>query len=214
MTPGTPAPTVTEDETRASSVTRTRDAANTRLLLLSAARRRFAFDGYAATTVRQIAADAGVNVALIHRYFTSKEGLFEACLANAVEGLGQVGPDGDAVDTVETVVRDIVRQTSDSLSGDNGLQLLLLLRSSGDERAERIRRNTFRYFAERMAGAAGWDPDDPSTEHLMMRAQIAMSTAFGIVLLRSTSGLEPLTSAAEGDLGGPLAEVLSGLLAP
>ncbi len=211
MTPVTPALAATADETGASGLTRTRDAGNTQLLLLKAARRRFAFDGYAATTVRDIAADAGVNVALIHRYFTSKEGLFEACLARAVEGIGS--PDA-AVDTVENVVRDIVRQASGSLREEEGLHLLLLLRSSGDEGAERIRRSTFRYFAERMAGAAGWDPEDANSEHLMMRAQIAMSTAFGIVLLRSTSGLEPLTSATEGELGDPLAEVLASLLAP
>jgi AcrR family transcriptional regulator len=38
-------------------------------------------DGYAATSVRDIAADADVNVALINRYFRSKAGLLEACLA-------------------------------------------------------------------------------------------------------------------------------------
>ena len=52
---------------------KSRDAANTRRLLLSSARRRFAQDGYSATRVRDIAADAGVNVALINRYFSSKE---------------------------------------------------------------------------------------------------------------------------------------------
>src|SRR5687768_16792368 len=59
-----------------------RDAARTRRRLLEAARRRFARDGYATSTVRDIADDAGVNVALISRYFTSKEGLFEACLTD------------------------------------------------------------------------------------------------------------------------------------
>jgi AcrR family transcriptional regulator len=37
---------------------RSRDAAKTRQLLLDSARRRFAHDGYSATTVRDIAADA------------------------------------------------------------------------------------------------------------------------------------------------------------
>src|SRR4051794_36587391 len=66
---------------------RHRDAAKTRQLLLDAALRRFASDGYAATTVRDIADDAGVNVALISRYFESKEGLFEVCLTTAVDDL-------------------------------------------------------------------------------------------------------------------------------
>ena len=70
---------------------RARDAVNTRRLLLEAARRRFAHDGYGATTSRDIAADAGVNVALINRYFVSKEGLFEACLARTVQELDDEG---------------------------------------------------------------------------------------------------------------------------
>ena len=57
-----------------------RDSAATQRALVRAGRRRFATDGYRATTVRQIAADAGVNVALINRYFESKEGLFAACM--------------------------------------------------------------------------------------------------------------------------------------
>lgn len=44
----------------------------------------------AATTVRDIADDAGVNVSLISRYFACKEGLFEACLTEAVDELGRV----------------------------------------------------------------------------------------------------------------------------
>src|SRR5690348_5267904 len=70
-----------------ASPTRRRDAARTRQALLEAARHRFAGDGYAATTVRDIADDAGVNVALISRYFQSKEGLFEACLTSAVDDM-------------------------------------------------------------------------------------------------------------------------------
>jgi Transcriptional regulator len=66
---------------------RPRDARATRALLLAAALRRFTQDGYDTTTVRQIAEDAGVNVALISRYFGSKEGLFEACLELAGEEL-------------------------------------------------------------------------------------------------------------------------------
>ncbi len=70
-----------------------RDAAATRRALVRAARRRFATDGYRATTVRQIAADAGVNVALINRYFESKEGLFEACMMRTSDELDTQSPD-------------------------------------------------------------------------------------------------------------------------
>ena len=74
---------------------RRRDAGRTRRRLLDAARERFAADGFSSTTVRQVADDAGVDVALIKRYFGSKEGLFEACLAAAVDDLReQPAPEG------------------------------------------------------------------------------------------------------------------------
>jgi AcrR family transcriptional regulator len=49
-------------------------------LLLASARRLFAAKGYAGASTREIAADAGVNEALIFRHFTNKEGLFTAAV--------------------------------------------------------------------------------------------------------------------------------------
>ncbi|HEY0260896.1 MAG TPA: TetR family transcriptional regulator [Lacisediminihabitans sp.] len=200
---------VDQHEPEASTPVRSRDATNTRELLLQAARRRFAYDGYAATTVRDIAADAGVNVALINRYFASKEGLFEACLARAAEDLGS--PDAGAV-TLDDVLQVMITQVAALPNGEQPLQLLLLLRSSGDERADRIRRNTLQSFAERMAEVAGWRATDAGGEDLILRAQIMLATGLGIVLLRSSSGMEPLTSATGQQLGTPLGEVLTTLL--
>lgn len=211
MSIGTPLVTGDGHEVDASSAVRSRDASNTRQLLLQAARRRFARDGYAATTVRDIATEAGVNVALINRYFISKEGLFEACLAHAAEYLG--GPDDDGL-TLEQVLHTMVSQVADVPTGEHPLQLLLLLRTSGDERADAIRRNTLQSFAERMAVAAGWTPENGGREDLLLRAQIVLSTGLGIVLLRSSAGIEPLTSATEAQLERPLGELLTVLLAP
>lgn len=50
----------------------------TRDEILDAAEKAFARHGYAATSLREIAADAGVNAALVQYYFESKEGLFAA----------------------------------------------------------------------------------------------------------------------------------------
>jgi AcrR family transcriptional regulator len=188
-----------------------RDADNTRLLLLAAARRRFAGDGYVATTVRDIASDAGVNVALINRYFSSKEGLFEACLANAVDELGRAVTDDITLDQVQ---RMMIEQIAGSPTGDDQLRLLLLLRSSGDTGADQIRRDVFRSFAERVATAAGWRPNEPDTSQLVLRAEIALSATLGIVLVRSSIGLEPLASADVPELAAPFGDLLSALLAP
>src|ERR1700744_2863947 len=62
----------------AMNAARSRDAARTRADLLSAARHRFGQDGYERTTIRAIAADVGVDSALVVRYFGSKQALFAA----------------------------------------------------------------------------------------------------------------------------------------
>ena len=191
--------------------TRRRDAAGTRQLLLEAARQRFARDGFAATTVREIADDAGVNVALISRYFSSKEGLFEACLAGAVDELGRtVGEET----TLDQVAQAMAGHLAGPGTGRYPIRLLLLLRSSGDERADRIRVDILRSFAQRLAAAAGWRPGDPGSEQLLLRAQIALSATFGIAILRTTATMEPLASAGEQDLIGPIHDLIGALLPP
>ncbi|MEV0459048.1 TetR/AcrR family transcriptional regulator [Catellatospora methionotrophica] len=188
---------------------RRRDAAGTRQLLLDAARRRFAAHGYTGTTVRDIADEAGVNVALISRYFTSKEGLFEACLVGAVDELRHAVAPDVSLDRVPYAIAEHLAGTG---VGSRPDQFLLLLRSSGDEQADQIRRNTVRSFAERLATAAGWRPGHPDGDRLMLRAQVALATGFGIVLLRSSTGLEPLSSAGPQELLGPMQDVIDALL--
>ena len=58
------------------SGSRPRNAAQTRADILAAARRRFATEGYERTTLRAVAADVGVDAALVIRYFGSKQDLF------------------------------------------------------------------------------------------------------------------------------------------
>jgi AcrR family transcriptional regulator len=189
-----------------STSPRRRDAAATRQLLLEAAQVRFARDGYSATTVRDIADDAGVNVALISRYFSSKEGLFEACLTGAVDELGRTITPDTALDQVpHTIARHLTGPFS---GGKYPNRLLLMLRTSGDERADAIRLGILRSFSERLAAAAG-DADD---EQLLLRAQIALAASFGIAILRASTALEPLASAGEQDLTGPLRSLIEALL--
>src|SRR4029450_8040075 len=70
--------------------------------ILAAARRRFAEHGFRGTTLRQVAADADVNLRLVSHYFGSKADLFvaavelpfdpeptfDALLAGGPEGMG------------------------------------------------------------------------------------------------------------------------------
>lgn len=53
----------------------------TRQDVLAAARARFATDGFAATTIRAVAQDAGVDPALVMQFFGSKNELFAAVMS-------------------------------------------------------------------------------------------------------------------------------------
>lgn len=63
---------------------RPRHAAQTRADILAAARQRFAADGFDRTTLRAIAADVGVDAALVTRYFGSKQDLFATATEFAI----------------------------------------------------------------------------------------------------------------------------------
>jgi AcrR family transcriptional regulator len=180
---------------------RRRDAAKTRQLLLDAARRRFAEDGYAATTVRDIADEAGVNVALISRYFASKEGLFEACLKTAGEDLRRTTGEVTLDQIPQTIASHIAGAKSGSLAG----QLALLLRSSGDERADQLRFEMLRSSAERLAALTG-DKD------ALLGAEMVLAASIGISLFRSSIPLEPIASATEAELTAPLRDLIEALL--
>lgn len=189
---------------------RSRDAARTRQRLLHTAARLFAANGYAATTVREIAHEADVNAALINRYFASKEGLFEACLTAGSHRIRPFADDGDEDDIaydLDTLAPMLARE----LVGVGIEPLLLLLRSSGDDRAERIRRDILQNLGERTAALAGWQAG--GDDGLLLHAQLLVSLAIGIAVLRSRSGgPEPLASATAAELAAPLNDVVDALL--
>ena len=58
---------------------------STRAEITTAAARRFAAAGYDATSLRQVAADAGVDPALVRRFFGDKEQLFTAVASALID---------------------------------------------------------------------------------------------------------------------------------
>ena len=192
-------------------VTRRRDATATRRALLQAARRRFASQGYASTTVRQVADDAGVNVSLISRYYSSKEGLFEACLRSAAESFADAGPDSVGLDDVVAVLSGQV--TRSAWGQEPGDVLRLLLRSSGDPVAERTRVEALTLMGQRLADVAARHGGDRHPD-LVLRSQLVLATALGIAILRSATGLHPLGDATADELQAPLHDLVAALLAP
>ncbi|MCK9541286.1 MAG: TetR/AcrR family transcriptional regulator [Novosphingobium sp.] len=107
-----------------------RKSDRTRAAILDAASRAFSAHGYSATGVREITAAAGVNPALVSRYFGSKEKLFEAVLDAAldVELLTRHNR--------ATFGRDLVAMFSGDGSGVHPLPLLVL--ATGDPAAREI----------------------------------------------------------------------------
>ena len=67
------------------------DAQATRRRILESARQRFAAGGMAGASVRDIAAGAGVSLAMVNHYFGSKEGLYEACMGSMLDELAGLG---------------------------------------------------------------------------------------------------------------------------
>ena len=67
------------------------DAHATRSRILSGALDLFADRGMTGVTTRDVAAAAGVSLAMVHHYFGSKEGLYRACLESTQDELGGLG---------------------------------------------------------------------------------------------------------------------------
>ncbi|HTP76080.1 MAG TPA: TetR family transcriptional regulator [Rhizomicrobium sp.] len=94
-------------------VARKRDADATRAAILAAAKVHFARSGYDGAFLRDIAADAGADAALINRYFGGKDGLFAAALKDSIR------PDAISDWDRKTFGRDIARMMANHAHHDN-----------------------------------------------------------------------------------------------
>ncbi|WP_345406938.1 hypothetical protein [Nonomuraea salmonea] len=110
---------------------------------------------------------------------------------------------------IPDAIRHVITATGEGRLTD---VLLLLLRTSGDERTERMRVGLLRSTSEDLAAAAGWRPDAPEGEQLMLRAQLVLALSVGVATLRVSTGLRPLATASDEDLAGPLRKAVDALL--
>ena len=117
-------------------------APDTRAEVLAAARASFAEKGFRGTTIRAVAAAAGVDPALVHHYFGSKDDLFLAALEMPVdprELLAPVmaqGPEGAG----ERLLRTFLSVWDDP---DIQVQLLAVVRSVLTEDGGRLLKDGF-----------------------------------------------------------------------
>ena len=161
----------------------------TREDILGAARARFAALGYDGATIRDVAADAGVDAALVHYFFGTKPGLFAAAMdvgVSPVDAIAEVLGHG-LDDLGERLVRTFLRMWDDP---ETGAPLAALVRSatSHDESAATVREFISRELVGRLARAL----DDPRAE---LRASLAGSQLVGLAMARYIVRIEPLASA-------------------
>lgn len=76
--------------------------------------RRFGRDGFAATPVRRIAADARVSAALVVHHFGSKQGLIEACDGHTMAVARQAGRAEGAGPMLSYLARAMVERPADT----------------------------------------------------------------------------------------------------
>ncbi len=162
---------------------RARAAQATRADLLTAAMRRFTLLGYERTTMRDVAADVGVNVSLINRYFGSKDGLFAAVVhesTGTLEQLRTAAPDG----LVETLLSRLRPDQWPEFGGQHPL-LLLLGDVGGDTRVRQLRERSLGLVVGWLAGQAGPDTSaDPGGATL--NAELVLALVAGVLTLRAT----------------------------
>jgi AcrR family transcriptional regulator len=115
-----------------------RDPSGTRARILVAARVRFSTHNFESVGVRDIAGDAGVDAALVNRYFGSKEKLFAEVIAGVFSLESLLAGDPGLKNLGASIARDMM-SASDGCHWSEGCDpLQLLLRSAASETASSV----------------------------------------------------------------------------
>jgi AcrR family transcriptional regulator len=171
----------------------------TREAILAAARRQFAAQGYDRTSMRGIAAEAGVDQALVAHFFGAKQRLFVEVVRLPFEP-SQVLPlllDGDR----ETIGVRLARFVASVLESPEGrARVLGVVRAAASEpEAARMLREFLR--GELWAPLAG----ELGIEDAELRVTLCGSQIVGMVMARHVIEVEPLAALSGEELVGLLA---------
>lgn len=155
-----------------------KDAEATRNRIFEAARIRFSQTSYEAVGVREIASDAGVDPALVVRYFGSKEKLFREIATNAFESADILR--GDPALAADGILRRLLLSKGDEdwRLGYDPFRLLLCSVSSevgGPIISEAFHRSFVEGLARSLQGRLK-----------VARAALIASYVLGVALLRVT----------------------------
>jgi len=147
----------------------TNDDLTARARIRDAAREQFAEHGFERTTIRGIAAAAGVSPGLVRHHFGSKQGLKDAVDAHVVEELRRINAE-TMVDAQDRTLAPVQKYLAQALV-DGSTTIATLF----DQMVE----PTAQWFA-----LADRDRTDPPYADLRTRAAVYTAMALGVPLLR------------------------------
>jgi AcrR family transcriptional regulator len=168
---------------------------DTREAILSTARKAFGEKGFDGASIRSIATGAGVDPALVHHYFGTKDQLFVASLQLPVDvdavlsGLAAGGMD----DFGERLVRTILG-VWDSPAG-SAAAALLRSAVAHEWTARLMREFLTTQILRRVLGHFDIDPVEAPT-----RANLVASQMLGLLVMRYIIKMEPITHMDVEDL--------------
>ena len=175
---------------------------DTRRRILSCARELFARNGFAATSIRSIAAAAGVDSALVHHYFDTKQQLFATAMQLPVDPMTIIGPlRATPVDELGYALPSLLLPLWDSAVGE---VLIGALRSMVGGTDVSLVRSFFRDIVVVELAAKADDP--PGTG--ILRAELVASQMLGVAMARYLLGLEPFASLPAGQIAATIAPTL------
>jgi len=159
---------------------RPRNAEATKAAILAAARGRFAQASYDTVGLREIAGDAGVDPALISRYFGSKEDLFAAVLSRP-EKIARIDAlFGGDTDTLAERVADMILEEPDD---ENTVEdFLIMLNSIASATASDLVRETILERCDRPVAAM------LEGDHAKIRARLLGALIVGHIMNKTMWG--------------------------
>lgn len=163
-----------------------RSSEKTKAAILSAARERFASVGYEAATIRAIAADAGIDPAMVMRYYGSKDRLFAAAAEFDLRF-----PDLSGVDRTR-IGEAVVGHFLDRWEDDEALVLLLRTSTTNAEAAQRMRQIFVAQLAPMVQTLV---PGDAAT-----RAGLVATQILGLALCRYVLKVPPVAAMTREDV--------------
>ncbi|MGZ8738662.1 MAG: TetR/AcrR family transcriptional regulator [Nocardioides sp.] len=176
-------------------------APDTRAAILTAARARFASQGFGRTTIRGVAGDAGVDPALVHHYFGSKDDLFVAALELPIDPRTVIGPAlaGGLDGAAERLLTAFLSVWDDP---EVRAPLLVVVRGMLEPEGHRMLRDGF--LPAVIVPAA----EVLGLDHPERRMSLVASQVFGLILARYVVGIEPLASMPAADVVAAVAPTI------